>query len=98
MRSTASAHRAHPWRVHTLAPDFELVDVWRFDVQVDAGRGFDAFLDVFWEVMGTLKRHPLSRLRMAVGLVLGWDEKPGTRTIPGCRERAVVERLDAKDR
>jgi hypothetical protein len=98
MRSTASAHRAHPWRVHTLAPDFELVDVWRFDVQVDSSRGFDAFLDTFWEVMGTLKRHPLSRLRVAVGRVLGWDEKPNSRAIPGCRERAVAERLDATDR
>ncbi|MGH9885367.1 MAG: DUF2867 domain-containing protein [bacterium] len=98
MRSTASAHRAHAWRVHTLAPDFELVDVWKFDVQTDSGHGFDAFLDVFWEVMGTLKEHPLSRLRMAVGSVLGWDEKPDTHTIPGCNERAVVERLDAADR
>jgi hypothetical protein len=98
MRSTASAHRAHPWRVHTLAPDFELVDVWRFDVHVEPGGGFDAFLDTFWEVMGTLKRHPLSRMRMAVGRLLGWDEKPNTRAIPGCTERAVVERLDATDR
>ena len=97
MRSTASAHRAHPWRVHTLAPDFEIVDVWKFDVQVDPG-GFDAFLDVFWEVMGTLERHPLSRLRMAIGRVLGWDKKPNTRAIPGSRERSVVERLDATDR
>ena len=98
MRSTAAAHRAHPWRVHALAPDFEIVDVWRFDVQVDAGREFDAFLETFWEVMGTLKRHPLSRLRMAVGRVLGWDDKPSTRAIPGCTERGVVERLDATDR
>lgn len=98
MRSTASAHRAHPWRVHTLAPDFEIVDVWRFDVQLDSGRDFDAFLDVFWEVMGTLERHPLSRLRIAIGRVLGWDEKPNTRTIPGSSEQTVAERLDANDR
>ena len=98
MRSTASAHRAHPWRVHTLAPDFELVDVWRFDVLVDPGRGFDAFLDVFWEVMGTLEHHPLSRLRLAVGRILGWDERPNSRAIPGCGERTVAERLDAADR
>ena len=98
MRSTGSAHRAHPWRVHTLAPDFELVDVWRFDVQLDSGRGFDAFLDVFWEVMSALERHPLSRLRIAIGRLLGWDEKPNTRSIPGRSERTVVERLDAADR
>jgi len=98
MRSTASAHRAHPWRVHTLAPDFELIDVWRFDVQVAPGRGFDAFLDIYWEVIGTLERHPLSRLRVALGRVLGWDNEPNTRSIPGCREREVVERLDATDR
>jgi hypothetical protein len=98
MRSTSSAHRAHPWRVHTLAPDFELIDVWRFDVQVEPGRSFEAFLDVFWEVMGTLARHPLSRLRMALGRAFGWDKKPYARPIPGCRERKVAERLDASDR
>src|SRR5688572_6278718 len=98
MRSTASAHRAHPWRVHTLAPDFELIDVWRFDVQVEPGRPFETFLDVFWEVMGTLARHPLSRLRMALGCAFGWDKKPYARSISGCRERKVAERLDASDR
>jgi hypothetical protein len=98
MRSTAASHQAHPWRVHTLAPDFELIDVWSFDVQVEPGRSFDAFLGVFWDVMGTLARHPLSRLRMALGRGLGWDKKPDTRSIPGCRERRLAERLEDGDR
>jgi hypothetical protein len=32
MKSTAGAHRRHPWTVHRLAADFEVIDVWRFEV------------------------------------------------------------------
>ena len=35
MRIPSQAHFAHPWRVHTLTPDFELIDAWRFDVRLD---------------------------------------------------------------
>jgi hypothetical protein len=45
----AAAHRARPWRVHTLVPDFEVLDLWEVPVDVDAGRGetFEQFLRVF---------------------------------------------------
>ena len=49
MTPDVAAHRARPWRVHTLAPDFELLDLWELPVDADPSRGetFDAFLRVF---------------------------------------------------
>jgi hypothetical protein len=98
LKSTRQAHFAHPWRVHTLAADFKLLDVWRFEVQLDAGRGFDAFLDTYWEAIHAVERFPLSRMRVAIGRVMGWDDAPNSLAIPGCTEHLVAERLDAADR
>jgi hypothetical protein len=98
MKSTSKAHFAHPWRVHTLAADFELLDVWRFEVQLDGDRGFDAFLDTYWEAIHTVERSLLGRARVAIGRVMRWDDAPNSRVIPGCTEHLVAERLDATDR
>ncbi|MBI3770535.1 MAG: DUF2867 domain-containing protein [Deltaproteobacteria bacterium] len=98
MKSTKQAHFTHPWRVHTLAADFALLDVWRFEVRLEAGRGFDAFLDTYWEAIHAVERSPLSRMRVAIGRVMGWDDAPNSLAIPGCTEHLVTERLDAADR
>ncbi len=98
MRITKEAHLAHPWRVQTLAADFELLDVWRFEVRLDSERDFDAFLDTYWEVIHGIEHSWLSRIRVAVGRALGWDDTPNSRPIPGCAERLLAERLDATDR
>jgi hypothetical protein len=44
-----AAHRARPWRVHTMAPDFELLDLWELPVEADPARGetFGSFLEIF---------------------------------------------------
>ena len=49
MSADVGAHRGRPWRVHTLAPDFELLDLWEVPVDADPARGetFGAFLSVF---------------------------------------------------
>ncbi len=49
MSPDVAAHRARPWRVHALAPDFELLDLWELPVDADPARGetFEAFLRVF---------------------------------------------------
>lgn len=49
MSADVEAHRARPWRVHTLAPDFELLDLWELPVDADPAHGetFAAFLRVF---------------------------------------------------
>jgi hypothetical protein len=57
-------HAARPWRVHTLAPDFELLDLWELPLAADPARGetFERFLAVFVE-SGMSGRWPAYRLR-----------------------------------
>lgn len=49
MSADVAAHRARPWRVHTLAPDFTLLDLWELPLDADPARGesFDDFLRIF---------------------------------------------------
>ena len=98
MRISADDHRAQSWRVHTLAPDFEVIDVWRFEL----GPGTPALDDVlacFWSVFRDIAaKSVLARTRLAAGRWLRWDDHDFTRPIPGCSELAVQERLTPEDR
>jgi hypothetical protein len=60
----ADAHRARPWRVHTLAPDFEVLDLWEVPLAADPARGetFEHFLRFFAD-KGTAGRWPIYPLR-----------------------------------
>ena len=96
MKSTAGAHRSHPWTVHRLAADFEVIDVWRFEVGSGA-LGFERFLDAFWAEMQIAEGWALSRPRVAIGKLAGWDEAPNRLPIPGCSESSVAERLSVEE-
>lgn len=101
MRVDPARHRAHPWRVHTLAPDFELLDVWRIPIEADPARGetFDRFFDLAWEnelETGSAIVRLLTEIRWWLGSVLRWDE--AGHPIPGTAEGSVAERLTAADR
>lgn len=50
MTADVAAHRARRWRVHTLAPDFELLDLWELPIEADPARGetFGSFLKIFF--------------------------------------------------
>jgi hypothetical protein len=63
MSADVGAHRARPWRVHTLASDFELLDLWEAPLDADpaGGETFEDFLRVFC-ASGTGAR-PVYRLR-----------------------------------
>jgi hypothetical protein len=94
-------HRTHPWRVHTLAPDFRLLDVW--EVPVESGRP-DRF-DRFYALVAANRIEtgsPIVRVLVAVRGALGWafrwDEAGVARPIPGCAETAVADRLTDADR
>jgi hypothetical protein len=94
----AAAHRQRPWRVHALAPDFRLEDVWTFELGPRAPRDAGEFLACFWRVMVRLEDNPFVRTRVRVGRVLGWDAREFTLPIPGCAETSVAARLGADDR
>jgi hypothetical protein len=77
MRLPDTAHTSHPWRIHHLAPDFDLEDVWRLPCP---GRA-----DEFAELVSMLVSQDVSRssswavrglfaIRFRIGELLGWDD------------------------
>ncbi|MFD5394323.1 DUF2867 domain-containing protein [Streptomyces sp. NPDC127097] len=93
MRIPDSAHFSHPWRIHALAPDFRLEDVWalptpggpddlpRLVRQMTSGNG---------RFSGATRA--LFALRWKLGSLLGWD-RPGSGV--GARVRTLRDRLPA---
>jgi Protein of unknown function (DUF2867) len=98
MTSLETAHRQRAWRVHTLAPDFELEDLWMFDLGGRRTGDVREFLACFWEVMRGLSGNWLFKLRLRIGRAMKWDEHDLTLAIPGCAEVSVGARLDPDDR
>lgn len=97
MQVDPTEHRERPWRVHTLAPDFELLDVWQFDLGTHAE--LDDVLACFWSVFVTMAEQSLlARARLAVGRLLHWDDHDFTRPLAGCTETTVASRLTDADR
>lgn len=94
-------HLDHPWKAHSLLPDFELEDVWRVPVVLKEEHSLSMFMDQFRKsntqiiqagsVVGLL-----FKLRFFLGRIFQWDEKPETNhLVPGSiRERyALSENL-----
>jgi hypothetical protein len=78
MRLPNSAHTSHPWRIHDLTRDFELVDVWALPAHGDADE-FPRFVQLF-STFDPARRSPaavrlLFAIRTAIGAVLGWDDQ-----------------------
>ena len=99
MRLPNSAHDARPWRIHELAPDFELEDVWAlptpggpddFPRLVELVASFDPAQSS--PAMVRL----LFALRWKVGELLGWDgpdDGLGAR-VPTLRDRLPADLRD----
>jgi hypothetical protein len=77
MRLPAAAHTSLPWRIHAIAPDFRLEDVWALPTP----GGPDDFPRLVRSIASPdPSRHTsaavraLFALRWAIGRALGWDE------------------------
>src|SRR3712207_6101470 len=99
MRLPDTAHTSRPWRIHEIAPDFELEDVWelpgrggpddfprlvRFIASIDPAQGTSAAARMLWAV------------RWKVGELLGWDDPDaglGSR-VPTLRDRLAPDLLE----
>ncbi|MGI5349823.1 DUF2867 domain-containing protein [Streptomyces sp. CA-250714] len=100
MRLHPTAHTSHPWRIHEIAPDFRLEDVWR----IPTPGGPDDFPHLVHQMANGREAHrssPVSRLLFAVrwklGALLGWDDPDtglGTR-VPTLRDRLPADLLEA---
>lgn len=104
MRLSAHDHLVHPWQVHGLADDFDLLDVWRFPLIAHPEKG-ETFAVVQRFFLQQLE-HPddfqgvtgwLFTLRKKMGETFGWDEKQVARPIPGCTETSVKDRLSTNE-
>ncbi|WP_330334318.1 DUF2867 domain-containing protein [Streptomyces sp. NBC_00536] len=95
MRIPRTAHTTRPWRIHEIAADFRVEDVWALPTP---GGPDDLALLVhqFTSGSATNTSSPVARalfaLRGKVGELLGWDE-PDAR--PGTRARTLRDRLPA---
>ncbi len=95
-----SAHASQAWRIHAIAPDFELEDVWELP-----GRGgpgdFPRVVELFAKFDTGRSSSPLVRtlfaLRWKIGALLGWDDdKAGVGTrVPTLRDRLPADLRDA---
>src|SRR5436305_8743853 len=100
MRRPESAHTSRPWRIHELAPEFRLEDVWglsapggteRFPEAVELIASFDPSRSSSPAVRG------LFALRWKLGELFGWD-RPDTgagASVPTLRDRLPPDLRDA---
>lgn len=95
MRLPTTAHTTQPWRIHEIAGDFRVEDVWA--LPTPGGRDdFPLLLDMTVTTApdrgGSAVVRALFALRWKVGELLGWDE-PASGT--GSRVTTLRDRLPA---
>lgn len=96
MRLPNEAHTSRPWRIHEIAPDFKLEDVWELP-----GRGgpgdFPQLVQLIVSFDPAQSSSRASRalwsLRWKVGALLGWDDSGGG---VGSRVATLRDRLPAE--
>jgi hypothetical protein len=88
MRLPNSAHTSLPWRIHAIAPDFRVEDVWALPTPGEAG-DFPALLELVTGADvarggGSPIVRALFAIRWKLGALLGWDAQEH---VPTLRER-----------
>jgi len=80
-RLPRTAHRALPWRIHEIAPDFEIEDVWSYRAPGAGPDDFGAMLAAIRAAGGpgssSRLSHALFALRWRLGKLFGWDNERG---------------------
>jgi Protein of unknown function (DUF2867) len=106
MRIQNAVHEAHPWRIHEIAPDFTVEDVWALPAHGDVG-DFHTLLDVMmsvdipsstslptrvlWTARDLLGRwFDLGRISVPID---GTADAAGRLPIPGTNETSLTDRL-----
>lgn len=104
MRRPNADHLSESWRVHEIATDFELLDVWRYPILATRDVPFSAFLTFMAETQAELASDGgpaawLFALRGAMGRVFGWDdaEKRTQKPTSGAAADSVRSRLPAHE-
>lgn len=102
-------HHKSPWKVHKIAKDFQLLDLWEFPILADPDQGQDFlfFLKVLrrkdnfqWRDSPSpryLAAGFLIILRGIMGRIFNLDTNMNVLPIPGSHQKSVKERLSKKD-
>jgi hypothetical protein len=92
MRLQNSEHTARPWRIHEIAPDFRVEDVWAYRTPGAGPDDFPAVLAAL-RAQGDTEDPAVVRLlfdlRWKLGALLGWDDpaKGVGRRVESLRDR-----------
>jgi ankyrin repeat protein len=109
LSDTKKTHYSHSWKVHEIAKDFELLDVWEFPLLADKtqNQDFSFFLKVMRQPpKKSLSsffsfRHLIARFlvafRLYLGEMFGLDKNINSLPIPGSKESSIKERLSIED-
>lgn len=88
-----TAHTTRPWRIHEIAPDFTLEDVWELPGRGGPGE-FPRLVELIASFDPAQSPSRIARglwsLRWKVGALLGWDDPDGGL---GSRVATVYDRL-----
>lgn len=100
MRIPNSAHTSLPWRIHEIAPDFKVEDVWALPTPGSPDE-FPRLVRLMASSDPSANSSPVAGLlwsaRWKLGAVLGWD-RPGTGLdgrVPSLRDRLPADLREA---
>ena len=100
MRLPKSAQTSRPWRIHELAPDFRLEDVWELPTP-GGPDDFPRLVELFASSDPSERRSPgvvrtLFAIRWKVGGLLGWDDPDAglESRVPTLRDRLPPDLRD----
>jgi hypothetical protein len=91
MRLPADAHTSAPWRIHAIAPDFRLEDVWLLPGTTDLREAVDRFTRNDPSRSSSSSVRALFALRARLGALLGWDDVADP---PSLRDRLPADLRD----
>jgi hypothetical protein len=101
MRLPTTAHTSQPWRIHEIAGDFRVEDVWALPTPGgpgDFGRLMGVATSTDPERGSSAVVRTLFAIRWKVGELLGWDDQgPGARG-PSGHQRAGARVATLRDR
>lgn len=95
MRLPNTAHTSQPWRIHEIAPDFRLEDVWGLPAtggEDDFARAVELIASLDPSRSSSQAVRTLFAIRWKVGELLGWDD---ARAGVGSRVSTLRDRLPA---
>ena len=99
MRLPDAAHTSRPWRIHEIAPDFELEDVWELPTPGgpdDLPRLVESTVNLDEDAQYPALFRALFALRWKLGEMFGWDDPDAglSGRVPSLRERLPADLLE----